>query len=347
MDRLKQFYDKIKDNLKVPNSKDDNVLIIDGTNTFMRVFSAVPALNDDGMHVGGVIGFLKSVGSNIRNFNATRCIVVFDGRGGSVRRRKLYPEYKATRKTKTSLNRFKEFENLVDEQESLKKQFIRIIDYLDILPITVISVDNIEADDVVAYITKQYYRNYDNKVTIVSTDRDFLQLINDNISVYSPIKKILYTPKILQDELGILPENYLLYRMVSGDTSDNIGGVNGVGIKSLLKYFPLNSEKLSINDILDKTKKILSEGKSYKVLEKLLESRDVLERNYKLMQLSETDIPASDKLRISSMMDADINQLDLLEFRKMFATDKMYSNIPDVTNWINNTYNGLKIYAGT
>ena len=63
MDRLKQFYDKIKDNLKVPNSKDDNVLIIDGTNTFMRVFSAVPALNDDGMHVGGVIGFLKSIGS--------------------------------------------------------------------------------------------------------------------------------------------------------------------------------------------------------------------------------------------------------------------------------------------
>jgi hypothetical protein len=83
----------------------DKVLIIDGLNTFIRVFSVIPTLNDDGIHVGGIVGFLKSVGYAIKMLNPTRCIVVFDGKGGSVRRRIfvlrlfLYSGYNLRRRT--------------------------------------------------------------------------------------------------------------------------------------------------------------------------------------------------------------------------------------------------------
>ena len=78
----------------------DKVLIIDGLNTFIRVFSVIPTTNDDGIHVGGIVGFLRSIGYTINMFRPTRVIIVFDGKGGSSRRRKLYPEYKQKRKTK-------------------------------------------------------------------------------------------------------------------------------------------------------------------------------------------------------------------------------------------------------
>ena len=71
----------------------DKVLIVDGLNTFIRVFSVIPTTNPDGIHVGGIVGFLRSIGYTINMFRPTRVIIVFDGKGGSTRRRKLYPEY--------------------------------------------------------------------------------------------------------------------------------------------------------------------------------------------------------------------------------------------------------------
>ena len=82
----------------------DKVLIIDGLNTFIRVFSVIPTTNDDGIHVGGIVGFLRSIGYTINMFRPTRVIIVFDGKGGSTRRRKIYPEYKQNRKTKKTHN---------------------------------------------------------------------------------------------------------------------------------------------------------------------------------------------------------------------------------------------------
>ena len=84
---------------------DDKVLIVDGLNTFLRVFSVIPTTNDDGIHVGGIVGILRSLGHSIGMFSPTRTIVVFDGKGGSTRRRKIYPEYKQNRRTKYRVNR--------------------------------------------------------------------------------------------------------------------------------------------------------------------------------------------------------------------------------------------------
>lgn len=345
-DRLKEVFKSIDSNIQSNQTLNDRVLIVDGTNTFMRCFSAIPALNDNGDHVGAVIGFLKSVGANIKTFAPTRCIVVFDGKGGSVRRRKVYPDYKQNRKTRVSLNRYSEFESIDDERESFRKQFVRLIEYLEILPVTVIGVDNIEADDTIAYIC-DYFRNKKketNKITIVSTDKDFLQLTNDDITIYNPIKKKAYTRELIFEEFGILSDNFLLYRTIDGDKSDNIPGINGVGIKTLNKLFNFNEQVYTFESFYNKAKE-LQESSKLKALNTIVEGKEILDRNYKLMQLEISDIAPQYKEHILGKIEQQISRVNILEFRKMFDQDRLYSNIKYVDRWLQDTFRTLDVYA--
>ena len=170
-----------------PNEK---VLIIDGLNTFIRVFSVIPTTNDDGIHIGGIVGFLKSVGYAIKMLAPTRTLIVFDGKGGSNRRRKIYPEYKAKRTTKIRLNRVNDFENLEDERHSMLMQLSRCVEYLECLPVSILSIDSVEADDVIAYTAKQLLPK--SKVTIMSTDKDFLRAQE---RVFGPYRHQIWAPR--------------------------------------------------------------------------------------------------------------------------------------------------------
>ena len=323
--------------------RNSRILIIDGLNTFIRVFSAVPALNDDGEHIGGVTGFLRSVASVIRDYKPTRCIVVFDGKGGSARRKKVYSQYKANRAVKTQFNRYQEFANLEDESLSMKRQFGRIIEYLQVLPVTTLAVDNVEADDIIAYIANEIYTEDEQKVTIVSTDRDFLQLVNHRINVWSPVKKILYNPVRLQEELGIPSTNYLMYRTFIGDKSDNIPGINGVALKTMLKHFPIMTEdrQISIDDIMDYAN---GQDKPTRIHETVLNSKETLELNYNLMQLKNVDIPGNAKMLAINTVNDPVTKTNVYEFKKMFMMDKMYTIIKDVDTWLT-AFNTLNAYA--
>src|SRR6056300_1972688 len=105
---------------KVDSGKpNDSVLLIDGLNTFIRVFSAIPSTNEDGIHIGGIVGFLRSIGYTINMVRPTRTIIVFDGKGGSNRRRKLFPEYKMGRKMSYRLNRAHNFLTRDEEQKMM------------------------------------------------------------------------------------------------------------------------------------------------------------------------------------------------------------------------------------
>ena len=326
------------------SSKDSHLMIIDGLNTFIRVFSAVPALNDDGDHIGGVTGFLRSIAANIRQHKPTRCVIVFDGKGGSRRRKDLFPNYKANRANKTAFNRYQEFASLEDEQDSMKRQFGRLIQYLNCLPITTLSIDNVEADDIMAYIANEIYTKDDNRATIVSTDRDFLQLVNNRISVWSPIKKKMYTPSVMQEEFGFSPKNYLLYRSFIGDKSDNIPGLKGVGPKSLIKYFPMFTEdrEILVQEIVEYATNV---DKKYKVHELVSNNKELLELNYKLMQLKEVDINGNAKMLTLDKVKGDIDKLNTYEFKKMFMQDKMYTVIKDLDSWLKNSFNALNAYT--
>ena len=300
---------------------DDKVLIIDGLNTFIRCFSAIPTLNDDGAHVGGIVGFLRSIGYAIRTIRPTRTVIVFDGKGGSNRRKKLFPQYKAGRNMSERLNRSYDFNSKEDEHESMIMQLTRVIDYLDYLPITTITIENIEADDTMAYVTKQILK--DSKIVLMSTDKDFLQLVSDRVSVWSPTKKKMYNPPKVLEDYGIPSHNFAVYRAIDGDKSDNINGVRGWGLKTIQKKLPLllEEEILNIDDIIKED-------------DKLEECEELLKRNYRLMQLEEVDISSSAKTKILDKIREPINRLNKMQFQKRFIEDRLFATLPNMESWL-------------
>lgn len=308
---------------------DDKVLIIDGLNTFIRVFSVIPTTNEDGIHVGGIVGFLRSIAYTVNMIRPTRTIIVFDGKGGSNRRRKLFPEYKQNRKTKYRVNRAYDFASQADEKQNMMMQLSRCVEYLDTLPITVMSYDNIEADDTIGYLCRQVLTK--SKITVMSTDKDFLQLANGRIKIWSPTKKKMYDEHKVMDEYGINAHNYIWYRVLDGDKSDNIPGVRGLGLKTIKKKLPFLSE----NRIVDMDE----------VVDILPDSKDTIELNYRLMQLSDVDIAGSTKIKITERAREPINRLIKFKFQKMFLEDKLYTALPNINSWLATNFNQLNQYA--
>lgn len=327
-------------------NRDERVLIIDSLNTWLRIVSSMSVINDNGIHVGGIIGMLRSIGKEIREFDATRCILVFDGSGGSLRRRKLFPNYKLNRTGKFKPKRPEGYE-LTDEEEraSLNWQMERVFRYLECLPVQVITIDNIEADDTIAHICA-FYNNHKNKVRIVSTDRDFLQLVSDQVEVYSPVKKLLYEPNNISQEFGFHTKNYLLYRTLTGDVSDNIPGISGLGLKTMLKYFPeLIDSELGLEDLLTICEEKVKEKKPKVVYKTLLEQREQVELNYKLMQLSDVDISGTSKLKITEQLNRDIPFVDKGSFKQLLIEDCLNTAFKYPDDWLYQTFNRLNTWA--
>lgn len=337
-------------NKESDTSINDRVLIIDGLNTYLRVFSSVPVISENGEHVGGIIGTLRSIAKEIREFNPTRCVIVFDGKGGSMRRRKILPEYKENRTGKFKLRR-EYFTTKEEEDASRRLQLIRVIQYLDYMPVQVICMDHIEADDVIANMTMQYFNDKSKKIRIVSTDRDFLQLVSEQVEVYSPVKKKLYSLEEIKNELEIHPKNYLLYRTIDGDTSDNISGVSGIGLKTLKKYFPeIEEKKLDLQYLIDEsikrnTRQEKKKGNVPKIYQTILDNRNVLERNMELMQLQDTDISSHSKVRIVEILQQPVNKLNKLQIKKFLIEDYLHTSFNDFDSWINSTFNTLNQWS--
>lgn len=337
INRYKELLKEVsKEHEEVQNEElNDRVLIIDGLNQFIRVFGAVPALNDDGEHCGGVTGFLLSTAATIRTLKPTRVVIVFDGKGGSNRRKSVYKGYKDGRTGLTKLNRLAGYEDLEDQQQSMRKQFARLIEYLQVLPISLTYIDYVEADDIIAYLANHYFKK---EVTIISSDKDFLQLVNPRIKVWAPTKKKMYDEALVKEEYGVKPQNLVFYRCLEGDKSDNIEGVRGIGPKTILKKMPfLNEETLTLDGFMEKVNSECDE----KLSQKLTENVTTIELNYKLMQLKDPEISSSITSQVRNIMDELQPELDLIEFKKMFMYDKLYTAFANVDSWLRNSFTSL------
>ena len=318
----------------------DSVLLIDGMNLFIRVFSAIPTTNEDGVHVGGIVGFLRSLAFNINMIRPTRTIIVFDGKGGSNRRRKIFPEYKMGRKMSYRLNRAHNFLTREEEQQMMIRQLNRVVEYLECLPVSIMNMENIEADDVIGYLSKHIYKN--NKTTIVSTDKDFLQLVDKTTRVYSPTKKKMYDEEKVFNEYGIHPKNFLLFRMFDGDKSDGIPGINGIGMKTLIKLFPFmaTENQHTLDDIYRS-----AETQKVPLCEKILQSKDLLDMNKTLMDLEDGIISGQQKLKVKEIVERPIQRLIKHRFQTMFLEDKLYTALPNLNSWLATTFNRMNHIA--
>ncbi len=328
---------------KVDSGKpNDSVLLIDGLNTFIRVFSAIPTTNEDGIHIGGIVGFLRSIGYTINMVRPTRTVIVFDGKGGSNRRRKIFPEYKMGRKMSVRLNRTTGVSlTREDEHKMMIAQLNRVIEYLECLPLTITNVENVEADDVIGYCAKHLFKD---KVTIMSTDKDFLQLVDNRIKVYSPTKKLMYDEERIKNEYGIDAKNFLLYRILDGDKSDGIPGIKGAGLKTLLKVFPYleSPHQFTIEDIMKSSD---ANKDKYKICETIVKEKDQMFLNKRLMDLTDGVMSGNSRLKVKNQMDLPIQRLIKHKFQRMFLEDKMYQALPNLDSWLATTFNRLNQMA--
>ena len=310
------------------------LLVVDGLNVFLRNFQAVPAINHYGEHVGGVLGFFRGLHKAIVDYSPTEIYIIFDGKGGSVRRRKIYKNYKSRSLSSGSFNRFSDTRGLIDENASKRTQILTLLQALTLAPIRTISIDGIEADDVIAYLCKHLLPKEDMKV-IMSSDKDFFQLIDNNISVYSYEKKVLVTSSDLHSMYGYIPLNYLIYRCFAGDRSDSIPGVKQVGEKGLIKHFNLDSTEkhITLEEIFARSEQMIEEGAKAKIFKNIIDQKDIAYRNYELMQLIDPDISGILKSNIRSLVDSDLPKLSTFKLQKIFYDIELCKNDSDYFFW--------------
>lgn len=258
----------------------NRILIVDGTNFFIRHYVVNPSMNDNGDSVGGVIGFLRGIKNLIKEVRPTQVIVVWDGQNGSLKRRSLYKEYKAGRKPR--VNRSYDFGQSPEQSaQDMVAQNARVRRCVDLLGIPQIEVDSIEADDVIGYLCYVYEKT--DKV-LVSTDKDFLQLVDTHTLVYSPSKKVYFTASVVKEKHFVIPKNFIYLKALVGDASDNIKGIKGIGEKTVIKLFPFLAEKeSSLEEIVAHAQTHMDKNPKMKAV---YEGREVLSANVQLMQLS-------------------------------------------------------------
>ena len=320
----------------------DRVLIIDGMNTFIRSFAAIPTMDENGNHIGGVTGFLKSVGYVIRKFKPSRVYVIFDGKGGSKRRREIYPDYKSGRKPLTRLNRTYDMTTEQDEQDLMRYELVIVAKALMKLPITTITLDHVEADDIISYIAQHVVENGGESI-IYSTDKDFLQLVGDGIKVWNPVRKKTYIPETVLEDYTIHPNNFLLYRALTGDTSDNLPGIKGLGMKTLLKFMPgfATEEKLTLDDVIT-----IAESSKSKVILKIVDQKENIQRNLILMSLLSVMMSDNNKLKVLNKINKPQLFLKKYDLTKLLIETNILPSMQNYDSWVVSTFNSLTRFDG-
>lgn len=317
-------------------SVNDRVLIVDSLNIFLRAFTVIRHLNPSGNHIGGLTGFLRTLSKVVNLVRPTRVILVFDGKGASTNKKYLYPEYKGNRGIRRVTN-WDIFEDQSQESEAITNQIVRLIDYLKCLPVDLLSIEKIEADDVIGYMATKFEKD----VTIVSGDRDFLQLVSDKITVYSPTKDKFYTPNLVLKEYMCTPTNFLMQKVLNGDKGDNVPGIKGLGEKTIVKLYPelASDEAVTLDQIIEKAK--TTEGKPYFNIKNF---EHQLRINEKLMDLKNPNIPEDSQLIIHNVIENPTKNFETKEFLKLYEDDQLGGSINNPQNWLFTNFHNLSKY---
>ena len=295
-------------------------LLIDGNN-LLKISLVDKRMNGNGEEYGAVFLFLRQLGQLLQKKDFDFCIVCWDGDGSGVLRYKYYKDYKANRdKHYEAMESETDYDKAINDyvrkvlaysrskktevkrgetdDECFQRQRALIQDILENLYIRQFIYDDVEGDDLIAYYGQNKKPN--ERVVIVSGDRDLTQLINDEVCQYIPTMKKFISPKNSVEELGMTHENTLVKKIICGDASDNIKGIKGMGEQTLVKLFPeMIDKKTSIEAVIERSKELLEERKAQKKkplksLENIvngvtdgIQGKKIYEINKKIIDLSE------------------------------------------------------------
>jgi len=199
-----------------------NTLIFDGNNAAWRLQKRLPELTAKGRPIQVVYGFLRLIRSALEKFEPTGALVVWDS-GRPRIRQEIFPGYKHDRAER----RAHPTEEQAQEYKSVSTQLQVIRKLLPKLGVAQVSFQDTEGDDLIAIAACHTLKG---RKTIISSDRDMLQLVDEDIDVWSPIKAELYTRKNFFKKLDMSPAQYLEFRSIVGDKTDTLpGGAKGLG----------------------------------------------------------------------------------------------------------------------
>ncbi|ACI18524.1 DNA polymerase I [Dictyoglomus thermophilum] len=261
----KSLWDLFQENTEKESKR--KILIIDGSSLIYRVYYALPPLKTkNGELTNALYGFIRILLKAVEDFNPDLVGVAFD-RPEPTFRHVIYKEYKAKRPPM---------------KDDLKAQIPWIREFLRLNDIPLLEEPGYEADDIIATIVNKYK---DDLKYILSGDLDLLQLVSDKTFLIHPQKGIteftIYDPKAVKDRFGVEPYKIPLYKVLVGDESDNIPGVNGIGPKKASKIL----EKISSVDEFKSKIKVLDSD-----LRELIEKNwNIIERNLELVTLKNID----------------------------------------------------------
>ena len=308
--------------------KNDHYYLIDGSGYIFRAYYALPPLSrkSDGMPTGAVNGFcnmlfklLEDSKSDFNKEKPTHFAVIFDSARKNFRN-EIYSEYKANRS---------------DAPDDLIPQF----DYIrkSVLAFNLPSIEllNYEADDLIATYVEQIL-DEGSKVTIVSSDKDLMQLFKKNVRIYDPMKNKFITDEDVNKKFGVKPESVIDVQSLAGDSTDNVPGVPGIGIKTAAE---LINQYGNLENLLKNASKI----KQNKRRETLIENKDKAIISKKLVTLK-IDVPVKNKIDEFKLREVDKNKLynflREMEFNRLLSS--VISTYGDVQLKTNETKISLK-----
>ena len=244
----------------------NNLLIIDANNLSYRWLQR-PNYASFGAD------FIRTIQSLAKSYEAARTIVCFDF-GKSYYRMNMHEEYKGTRKKPKEEEEIKKYEDFFAVLNSLPEE----------LDEEVLKFRGVEADDVLAWITQNVSDRYDH-TWVVSSDRDLYQLVDENISIFNIFGRKEVTLQTLTQDFDVTPSEYMLSRIIEGDKSDNILGIEGIGPK---RAQALAREHKTLDKLLEA---LPIKGRS-KYIQNLNAGHDQLVRNEKLINLKKYCVDA-------------------------------------------------------
>ena len=310
-------------------------LLVDGNNLFKIGFHGAKDVFSDGAHVGGVYHFVNILRKFLEEHNHDKVVVFWDGESNSSIRKSIYPQYKENRRE--SMNEYK--------YESYLYQRSRVKQYLEEIFVRQIEVEDNEADDLIAYYCKI---SKDEQIIIFSADKDLTQLISENVTIYSPITKQYFKngDMISINKVDIPHYNVLVTKVFTGDKSDNIDGIQGLGEKTLVKLFPQLQEKpCTIEEILDYARNI-PQDKPSKTLTNLLTGKtkstifgeEFYRTNKKIVDLTNPLITENGKELVEQILNDTIDPTDrgYKNLMRMMMEDGLFKYLPkDNEAWVN------------